>query len=393
MNDYLYNGIALPKPPAWDDFTYPFAAINYIIGNGGSYSAEFVYSNEPFVYHKATGYCTPPLSATVYRCTMDVYRSGLSGESDTDWSKPFTFPGLNSEVPGYYYVWTNTDIFSDDSSLYLKATEPTPLAKEKRVRQAWYSTTDQEPQKCPALPKWDKEAYPYAFMASLENDGFNTYFLYLSDKPFYCNTAELSIQTSSAASVLCCKYVSHFDVGIWDATVPVYGDIYLKAPTGYVWTNTDILHVPSGKDAFRTYDPILLGHLDLKSWLYGFVLGLTEMPLPLKIGEKPTEPIAYSYNGVILPKLPEWDREAYPYAVIIPKNDTYYLLLQDTKFNAVHDWFITTLFVDFKFEYDGTIWTDYTGSLGTATPIWSNEDIYQDDMLRLAASEPIPVYE
>ena len=28
------------------------------------------------------------------------------------------------------------------------------------------------------------------------------------------------------------------------------------------------------------------------------------------------EPIAYSYNGVILPKLPEWDSETYPYAMI-----------------------------------------------------------------------------
>lgn len=27
-------------------------------------------------------------------------------------------------------------------------------------------------------------------------------------------------------------------------------------------------------------------------------------------------PTAYSYNGVILPKLPEWDRESYPYAVM-----------------------------------------------------------------------------
>jgi hypothetical protein len=32
---------------------------------------------------------------------------------------------------------------------------------------------------------------------------------------------------------------------------------------------------------------------------------------------KQKTPIAYLYNGVQLPPLPEWDREKYPYAVIV----------------------------------------------------------------------------
>ena len=61
---------------------------------------------------------------------------------------------------------------------------------------------------------------------------------------------------------------------------------------------------------------------DLRSWIVGLVLGLVEDPLPMNAGpaieppEPPREPTSYSYNGVILPKLPEWDRESYPYAII-----------------------------------------------------------------------------
>ena len=52
--------------------------------------------------------------------------------------------------------------------------------------------------------------------------------------------------------------------------------------------------------------------MNLKSFLMGLSLGLSGKPLPISGGE----PVAYLYNGVSLPKLPEWDRETYPYVVM-----------------------------------------------------------------------------
>lgn len=58
-------------------------------------------------------------------------------------------------------------------------------------------------------------------------------------------------------------------------------------------------------------------------FLYGYVAGE---------GETPTHTIdGVGYVGAVLPKLPEWDREAYPYAVVSDANapsgyETYYLV-------------------------------------------------------------------
>lgn len=50
----------------------------------------------------------------------------------------------------------------------------------------------------------------------------------------------------------------------------------------------------------------------MRSCAMGLILSLFSSPLP----EVQKEPVAYLYNGVILPALPEWDRETYPYLVI-----------------------------------------------------------------------------
>ena len=54
----------------------------------------------------------------------------------------------------------------------------------------------------------------------------------------------------------------------------------------------------------------------MRSSVMGLILGQFSSPLP----EVKKEPVAYLYNGVRLPKLPEWDREKYPYAVITVAN-------------------------------------------------------------------------
>lgn len=131
----------------------------------------------------------------------------------------------------------------------------------------------------------------------------------------------------------------------------------------------------------------------------GLALGLTTM------GRWRGEPVAYLYNGVRLPKLPEWDRTVYPYAVIrVTSDGNYGLLIASAPFYFGEN--------SLQFKGDGcgyqykvadSMWTengsfaifaDYT-KLSGFTPIWGNHDVlsYEDDSLYIAKSAPISVYE
>ena len=107
------------------------------------------------------------------------------------------------------------------------------------------------------------------------------------------------------------------------------------------------------------------------------------------------EPIAYSYNGVILPKLPEWDREKYPYAVIGLLDGVYHLTYHYRTF-AVYDdgtYYIPGSGTNAYALTDGE-WVFTNLWLKRLTAVWANYDMQTDGgTLVLAASEPTPVYE
>jgi hypothetical protein len=169
----------------------------------------------------------------------------------------------------------------------------------------------------------------------------------------------------------------------------------------------------------------------MKSFVKGILLGLCGHPLPQGEPTPPQgEPVAYLYNGVRLPKLPEWDKTAYPYAVIYTyhgesekQNPVYRLVLSDTPFSIVYRTIAFT-----GATYDALKWVgNYTAKWKIATwdywdvdgygadgsifavddetdaVVWANTDIcYANDYsgdetiagtVYLAASEPVPVYE
>lgn len=134
----------------------------------------------------------------------------------------------------------------------------------------------------------------------------------------------------------------------------------------------------------------------MKSFVKGILLGMVGKPLPISQGK---EPIAYLYNGVRLPKLPEWDRGVYPYAVIDVVNSTtclnLYALLPTVNGNQY-------VFADkcavIYYTLKGDTW-EYFDSLTISQAsfddmIWASHDIINaDGTTYLAASEPTPVYE
>lgn len=108
------------------------------------------------------------------------------------------------------------------------------------------------------------------------------------------------------------------------------------------------------------------------------------------------EPTMYSYNGTVLPKLPEWDKTAYPYAVILDNKrlfvsrnpfivsaDSTKAVLVANSAYAFYDILNETEWVK-AFEGIQSIMNNAIG-----VPLWTNADIEG----LLEATEPIPVYE
>lgn len=161
---------------------------------------------------------------------------------------------------------------------------------------------------------------------------------------------------------------------------------------------------------------------DLRSWLAGYVLGVSGRELTLQ--EANTEPklIGYSYNGTRLPPLPDLDEETletYPYVFIVKtayENHPYHIYFNTVPFephSGGNDGFIYALSKITTMQY--AIYAGYdewtysktssangynggTSSVGNVVSlksiIWSNYDIYRStDDIYLPASTPVPVYE
>ena len=128
----------------------------------------------------------------------------------------------------------------------------------------------------------------------------------------------------------------------------------------------------------------------------------------LCIPERPVRkklPIAYSYNGVVLPKLPEWDRVKYPYAFIAGDSAEGYILRFLSVLPAVVPPGVSAGWSDASIMYyktsgtsgDGWIFDSAsdgsTGRTFMSGVIWSNADIKYGDTIQMAGSDPVPVYE
>ena len=159
-------------------------------------------------------------------------------------------------------------------------------------------------------------------------------------------------------------------------------------------------------------------NVSVRSFKEGLALGLTGKPLHLA----QSEPVAYLYNGVRLPKLPEWDKTAYPYAVIsqLPvDSDVDYELavypnpatISDTTWwdgvsnTLVQKPSVPVYYYGFNIgdadwrsgtltNYDVGIVTPVSINGGNFPLIWSNTDLKMesDNSVYLAGSDPVPVY-
>ena len=116
--NYLYNGKELPALPEWDKETCPYAIIitGIIVG-----ATDLYCSSEPYIAEVVDGYnqiTTERVNLLHYRYRTEEY---VSGASD-GWEQVATSITIHPAP-----LWTNTDIFYEDGTLYLAASDPVPV--------------------------------------------------------------------------------------------------------------------------------------------------------------------------------------------------------------------------------------------------------------------------
>lgn len=372
-----YVGAVLPALPEWDNTKYPYAVLAW-----SDYAGKYALMCSKYrPFYTTTGVDGKSTNRPVVGVT-DSVRYALE---DNVWGLPESLLGTRSMnlLDGYFtIVWTNFDVLDDDGSVYMETgttTDPNaPATPADPVLPIPTGATHclYNGNEFAALTPWNIAVYPYVFLCE---ELFNTDEVIASRKPILFG--------EHAVGKLHINNHYEHDADSWGA--------WSKAGSSgetngcQIWANYDV-YDSDGVLQLAASDPVPV---------YGEIVG-------------------YSYNGVTLPELPEWDKETYPYAYIhsdgynhnvISTPNKYYLCLYGKPAEWVSD---TRLTYDRElgaksFVYEpskDTMWREigscsivlYWGYSDNGIDLyWSNTDIpsYDGNAVFLEASEPIPVYE
>lgn len=281
----------------------------------------------------------------------------------------------------------------------------------------------------PALPEWDKTAYPYVVIYK-EVGGWYALEMF-TEQPIAYSDGEnyLVCGVPGGCGALYWGTVSSTDREWGDNAYATYDsydgrEIQFLDGTKYLyslfWSNSDILK-EDGTLYLAASEPIpiLAPVIDPLSMWLGHQAGQWVV---MQRGKK-KPPVAYLYNEVRLPGLPEWDKVNNPCAAImrIEVDGTAHALLAvaqyaDSRFairnNKNGDPIVTAkvsgyyvginsfnCIAMFYAPLSGGEWVATTESFSCNAEdlIWSNFDVADartdEETVFLAASDPIPVYE
>ena len=221
----------------------------------------------------------------------------------------------------------------------------------------------------------------------------------------------------------------------WSPLEEVVGDDEDATFVNFIkWANFDVLNEDgsvylAASEPIPIYNSVPTPSIDPTAMLLGWLVG---KQIAGQRGNEPKKIVAYLYNSVELPELPEWDKTVYPYAVITMDvdSDVSYWLYVFAENACCFEGITGTLFFGgqssnpapcirwlcdyqqspipsipdpgygwrYRQEFNNqNVFVDKYNNPNEPkyadTLLWSNFDIEYDGTLYLAASEPIPVYE
>lgn len=258
----------------------------------------------------------------------------------------------------------------------------------------------------PKLPEATKNLYPHAFIYFRWNTVYERYntTLFYSNMPYMYvegtdGTVGYRLYSSPGAVCWFQDLTTENGEPAWgDATNQPYGvdsNIIVDHPDHPVFLWTTGFYNESGE---LTMDPspapVLVSSPSLQSLMTFFALGIAAQPM---LTSEKQEPVAYLYNGVKLPALPEWDRERYPYAHIgvMDSYGRYAFAAESKALTVLGNIYVTKPEVNYSCESSVDTWV--AGGLVSFTAykvLWANHDVIDaNGNLLLDASDPVPIYE
>lgn len=243
----------------------------------------------------------------------------------------------------------------------------------------------------PALPEYDKETYPYAYIVGCL---VSVYYIVLSTEPLYHKKASVGallsynhLYTKSDCTIVEYATENGDKLGRW-----VYLETTEKSANTNAWSDNGVSAA------------ILWSNTDLRDYANDTLyLGASE-PVPCNAqGEDSST--SYLFNGVQLPALPAYDKSVYPVALITKDDKGYWLelcpaLIYRTR-EGKYEVGVAKPSKDCRIEYGDNAWSDFftvtsidtwLSEVGSDYIIWTNTDImYADGTIALAASDPVPV--
>lgn len=376
-----YNGVVLPDIEAvWDKETYPYAVI------GTSYydsSAIFLAVGDIDSYHdgKKSLTATSTYPTAIYYLSADGSTWELSASYESGSFRYYNMTkAIYSETNPVGLIWANRTIGnmgSDDTSYFsdpVKSYDADVIidgvgykgAVLPPVEETWEKWTELDaPMEC-----------PYGIFVRDPNTNSGVRF-YVSVGQWVCDGTQVYTSNSKYwCSFIMLGFDSFYGTPWDDSDSGRFNTCYQNADDVF-WTSHDILNED------------------------GTVFMSATTPIP--VGEM----VGYSYNGVVLPELPEWDKTAYPYVYLSNKtlgNRHYFTALSAVSFFTDKDgyWSVATypkkLICSFDTkngefsEWRESEQADETDGASVSAIGWANFDaLNEDGSVYLEASEPIPV--
>lgn len=119
MSAYRYNGVKLPALPAWDTDTYPYAQIQYIPYNDGSFISHLRCSTQPF--------CATASAVTNTAGSAVLVQTYISTYTNFAWGTAYVLEDISLSLDPDSVIWCNVDISDESGAVFLAASEPVPV--------------------------------------------------------------------------------------------------------------------------------------------------------------------------------------------------------------------------------------------------------------------------
>ena len=361
----LYNGVKVSNidNTAWDKTTYPYVVLCDAEPLGHKAFYLYAFEAKENIYINTTNDFGLRFSAEVYR--QEIIFDKLNSKWGNAWRKI-----CDTSSQFITPFWSNFDLLNADGSVYLSASDPIPLDGMNVIE--WNGDKTGLLYKPPYVILTPFVAVSNA-IAVCKGEVYTDYDSQtdgLENWEVFDETGEYIVHAEVDMGV-----VTHLSTTPYWASLIAYTPATTEEPTKAIT------------------DPV--------SFSIGYQIGCR---LRAQRGKKI---VGYSYNGTVLPALPQWDKEKYPYAFIIGLSTGYQFIVCDNPITHKKPFNLSYYVVNLNgnggsFDLENDEWVLWRMDEAVSkyypvddiTFLWANHDVINetDGTTYLEASEPVPVY-